>query len=133
MAEAAALVLAVLPLIISAAEHYSDASHAFTRYQRFAPEVSNLSTVLRAQRAIFTSANRRLLASCVGQDQAKHMLDDSKHPGWTDEDTEILVIERLSDSRRTFIDLIGLIDSTLSYLEEENMRLEGAVNDPQDV
>ena len=41
------LVLAILPLVISAAERYQDVASSFLRYRRFASEVSNLACRLK--------------------------------------------------------------------------------------
>src|SRR5271163_2819284 len=105
------LVLAILPLVMSAAEHYSEAANAFLRYRRFAFEISNLACRLKVQRAIFVAAAKRLLAASVGSDKASCMLDDSKHPTWSDANLDRFLIERLDGCRDAFIESIRMIQS----------------------
>jgi len=124
MAEAVGLVLAVLPLVISALEHYSKAASKVSRFRRYDNEISKLSTRLRVQRAIFTNANRRLLTACVSPKEAVTMLEDPDHPVWTEENTERLLIEQLGDNRGAFVESITLISGQLCNLEEEYRKLE---------
>jgi hypothetical protein len=51
--EAVGLVLGILPLIISAAEHYEDAFKPFKRYKKFAPELQLYQQQLGTQKTIF--------------------------------------------------------------------------------
>ena len=46
-------VLGVLPLVISAAEHYSECHQAFVRYRKFAAEIDRFQQHLKVQKTVF--------------------------------------------------------------------------------
>jgi hypothetical protein len=127
------IVLAVLPLVIAAADHYSKAASAFLRYHRFTSELSYLSTRLKVQRAIFNAACRKLISSCVGQEEAGRMLDDSKHPSWTDPTVGQALATQLGDSWDAFVDSLHLINDRLKDLENECHRFEDVIGESKAV
>ncbi|KAF7505893.1 hypothetical protein GJ744_012428 [Endocarpon pusillum] len=116
MADAAAFVLAVVPLIISACEHYGEAARGIQRYRHANRGAEDLLMMLEIQEAIFRSANVRLLASCVGEDEARLMLDDSNHPGWKESGLIADYRARLGESQHAFTHSIKLINEHLAKL-----------------
>jgi hypothetical protein len=77
--EAAGLLLGVLPLMISAAEHYDDISRPFRRYLKFAPELKLYQHQLCTQKTIFRNECQKLLSMLIDRQTAKDMLKESKH------------------------------------------------------
>ncbi len=51
--EVVGVVFGVLPILISAAEHYEDVFRPFKRYKKFAPELEEYQKKLGIQKAIF--------------------------------------------------------------------------------
>lgn len=127
------IVLAVLPLVIAAADHYSKAASAFSRYHRFTSELSYLSTRLKVQRAIFNAACKKLVSLCVGQEEAGRMLEDSKHPSWTDPTIGRAFATQLGDIWDAFVDSLHLINDRLKDLETECQRFEDVIDESQGV
>lgn len=127
------MVLAILPLVISAAEHYRDVASSFLRYRRFASEVSNLACRLKTQRAIFVAAVQRLLAASVGLHEASCMLVDSEHPTWSDPSLDQFLVDRLDGCREAFIESIQMIQSRLVNLEEKCSKFKEVVDDSNQV
>jgi hypothetical protein len=84
--EAAGFVLGVLPLMISAAEHYEDVFRPFKRYRKFATELDQYQQQLGTQKTIFRNECRLLLATLTNRLTAKEMLREGKHPSWGDPD-----------------------------------------------
>jgi hypothetical protein len=78
--EAAGFVLGVLPLMISAAEHYEDVFRPFKRYRKFAPELELYQQQLGTQKTIFRNECHLLLATLTNRQTAKEMLREGKHP-----------------------------------------------------
>lgn len=109
----AELALALLPILISAVEHYSDCFRPLRRYHKFTSEIDHFLQRLKIQRAIFRNQCRILLLNAVDQDVASHMLEERDHPSWSDADTEKVLIEQLGSSREACIAAIGLIDESL--------------------
>ena len=129
MAEAVGFVLAVVPLVVSAAEHYAQAANAFCRYRRFASEVANLAGRLKIQRAIFLAALHRLLAASFGSTEATQMLNDANHPTWCHKGTERFFVERLAGCRDALIESIRMIRIKLAELEEKCSKFEDGVDE----
>ena len=127
------LVLAILPLVVSAAEHYGGVASSFLRYRRFASEASNLACRLKIQRAIFVAAVQRLLAEFVGSDEANCMLDDSEHPTWSDPSLDQFLVDRLDGCRDAFVQSIRMIQGRLVDLEEKCSKFEEVVDDSNQV
>ena len=116
MAEAAGFVLAVVPMIISTCEHYGEAARGIQRYRHANKGAEDLTMMLEIQEAIFRSANVRLLASCVGEDEARLMLGDFNHPGWKESESIADYWARLGESQRAFTHSIKLINEHLANL-----------------
>ena len=90
----AELTLAIVPLVISAVEHYSDVSKAISRYRHFSDHIDEFFSELDVQCRIFQTSLQLLLASAVGDDQATRMLRDENDGGWTDSDLDVYMSER---------------------------------------
>jgi hypothetical protein len=133
MAEAVGLVLAVFPLLISAAEHYAEVTVAFRRYNRFADEAGNLAKILNIQRVIFRTTNKSLLERIVGREQAGDMLDNAHHTGWEDKLTEETFMTQLGDLAEPIMDSIQLIKGELEALGRESQKLEVLTAEKEEV
>jgi hypothetical protein len=118
------IALAVLPLVIAAAEHYSKAASAFSKYRCFTAELSYLSIRIKVQRAIFKDASKRLISVCVGHEEAERMLEDPEHSSWTDPIVERAFARRLGNCLNVLIDCLHLINNQLTKLENECQRFE---------
>lgn len=117
--EAAGLVLGVLPLLISAAEHYEDVFRPFKRYRKYAPELKLYQQQLETQKTIFRNECHLLLATLTGSQTAKGMLKESKHPSWVDLELDARFGRQLGDSGSTCKTIIELIRGKLEEIEEE--------------
>jgi hypothetical protein len=117
--EAVGLVLGVLPLVISAAEHYEDAFRPFKRYRKYAIELKLYQQQLETQKTIFRNECHLLMASLTGSQMAKIMLKDSKHLSWMDEELDMKLARQLGDSGTACKTLIELIRDRLREIEEE--------------
>ncbi|ERF70929.1 hypothetical protein EPUS_06714 [Endocarpon pusillum Z07020] len=125
------IALGVLPLIIAGAQHYSKAETVFCQYRHFTSELSYLATRLKVQRAIFKNASKKLISLCVGQEEARIMLEDLEHPGWTDPAIDRAFSMQLQDSCDAFADSLQTISSRLTDLEKECQKFEGVLHGSQ--
>lgn len=88
---AVGLALGVLPLLISAAEHYDDCLRPFIRYKNFVKEADRFQNLLAIQKVIFKNQCRILLEEIIEHDVASSMLNDpsgANHPSWSDIELE---------------------------------------------
>ncbi len=127
MAEAAGFALAILPLLVSVAQHYSETAAAFKRFRRFASEATNLASLLKIQWTIFRAAKKILLNSVVGTEQAKEMLEDPQHPGWTDQKSDDSLLRQLGDCSEAVLESTRLISEQLEALAKESDKFQEAV------
>lgn len=112
--------LALLPILISAVEHYDDCFRPLTRYRKFASELNRFQQLLKIQKAIFRNQCRILLENAVSQDVANQMLTERNHLSWCDVETERLLMEQLGSSREACVAVIELIDKRLCGIEKES-------------
>jgi hypothetical protein len=113
------MVLGVLPLLISAAEHYDDVFRPFKRYRKYAPELKLYQQQLETQKTIFRNECHLLLASLTGSQTARGMLKESKHPSWLDSELDARFARQLGDSGSACKTIIDLMRTKLEEIEEE--------------
>ena len=121
-------VLAVLPLIISAAENYEDCFGPFIRYRRFDKEVDRFQQQLKIQKVIFRNQCRLLLENVTEHDAAANMLDGRLHPSWSDPKLDNELASLLGSSKEACCITIEAIDGKLCNIEKESRGL-GAIID----
>ena len=125
--EALGIVLAILPLLVSAAEHYDDCLRPFIRYRRFASKVDRFQQKLSIQRTVFRNECRILLESVVEHDVANRMVDDNTHPQWNDKELEQQLGRHLDTSRDACVSIIQEIQECLQDVEKDSGDFERAV------
>ena len=82
---AAGLFLGVLPLVISAIEHYDDVLKPFINYRNFTSKAQKLYDGLLTERTIFRTECQLLLSTVLERGVVSRMLDDADHPSWIDQ------------------------------------------------
>jgi hypothetical protein len=117
--EAAGLVLAVLSLMISTAEHYEDVFRPFNRYRKFAPDLELYQQQLGTQKTIFRNECQLLLATLTNCHTAKDMLREGKHPSWEDPNLNEKFIRQLGDSGFACKNIINLMLGKLEEIEKK--------------
>ncbi len=127
MAEVIGFTLAVLPLLISAAEHYEDILQPFVRYRNFSSKVDRFQQQLGIQRTIFCNECRILLESVVEHDIALRMLEDRDHPQWLDQSVDNRLLKQLDSSKDACITIITQIQEQLRNVEKDSEEFEAAV------
>ena len=123
----AGLALAVLPILISAAEHYSNCFRTFTRYKDFSDKAKQFQTRLYIQKVIFRDQCLRLLADIIDHDDASSMLDVVNHPLWENIALEERLVQLLDESRDACISTIEMIEERLKALDTESQELATAI------
>lgn len=130
-AEVVGFTLALLPLLISAAEHYDDCIRPILRYRKIVEEVHLFQRNLKVQRTIFRNQCRILLESVIEHDAAIRMLGvGSNDPSWGDVDLEEQLTEQLGASKEACATSIELINERLQSIGKESRDLQ-AVADPK--
>lgn len=116
-ATVAGLVLAAIPLLISAFENYEVTFQPFVTYCRHVKEVRRFTDSLDTQRAIFGNECQLIMLS-LGQN-LHDVLKDPDHPVRRDETLSNRLKEMLGSSYNTCITTLNLINDTLSEITRE--------------
>ena len=127
MVEVAGIVLAVLPLLVSAVEHYEDCWKPLVRYGRYASKVDLFQRKFKVQKTIFRNECQLLLESVLEDGIARHMLEDRSHRNWKDKAVEEKVAEVLDLSRDGCIEVIKEIEEQLRVIEKTSRGFEEVV------
>lgn len=114
------VVLAILPLVVSALEHYKEAATVYQRYKEYGNTLRELQESLRIRRTIFNNDVMLLLTSVVSKGEAIQMvLDHQHHNNWVDADIEDALERSLHSSFEPCITLISNIGQKLGEIEGE--------------
>lgn len=144
--EALATVLAVVPLIISAAEHYEDCCQALKRFVHFSTEIYRFQLELEVQKTTFVNQCCLILAtaqeSCRKQSSANsesvvgdrkrnwniasNILRNKDSPLWHDENFLLRIQEQLGTSLEVIKALLEHIVSLLLKLTADSLEFERA-------
>ena len=127
--EAVGVGLALLPLLISAAENYNNCVGPFSRYKSFATEAEKFVQKLDIQKIIFHNQCQILLESCIRGDVAATMLNNPNHPSWRDPELNQQLIQLLGRSETAYADTINLISERLREIELECQDIVAILND----
>ena len=130
---AAGLALAVLPLIISAAEHYDDCLRPFLRYKRIVKEADCFRQLLKIQKTIFRNHCKKLLQELADQDVASRLLNGAGHPLCSNKHIEERLVHLLGDSREGCVTIMQMIEEQLREVQAESQKLWSIIESERQV
>lgn len=115
------LAIGVLPLLISAVEHYKSVYRPFRRWRKFHEELKRLDAELLVEKVKFHTECRILLGAVIGHNDAREMLEDPAHPFWRDSDLEAKMSSYLGTSANAWGSLIERTNSKLDAVKEKSV------------
>lgn len=131
--EIAGLALAVLPILMSAAQQYNSCLGPFSRYKRFAKEARGYYKELEIQRTIFRNECRNLLEETVDHDAASSMLNSLTKDVWSNKKLDKQLAQQLGESLEACIAIIELIEQRLLDIRGESQGFKSIVEQEKDV
>jgi hypothetical protein len=122
--EVVGVVLAVLPLIISALGHYGDCLEEYSRYE---PTLRNLQIRLRLEQEIFQDTIKRLLLTQLSQLEVVHLFpEEPDHldpivsaSRWASADVQTKLRIRLGNKYSAFLDDMMVMRETLEAMMDK--------------
>ncbi|MCJ1387909.1 hypothetical protein MMC18_000752 [Xylographa bjoerkii] len=117
MAEAAGLVLAVIPLVISALEHYAEGVSTITKWWSYKRELNSLVRVLDAEYARFLGTCEKLLHGLVSPAELKALIEYPGGPLWKNEVIDKKLKMRLQSSYSSYLRSIEDMAEAVKELE----------------
>ena len=124
--EAAGLVLAVLPLLISSVQQYDKVTSGFARYRNLAPEVKIYQLRLKTQRTIFQNECRLLLYNVTDRGTADRILDNTSQD-WKPDPQVVSTFALQFD--RCAEDCLTTVEQIKQKLEDIGRTLESVVQE----
>ena len=131
--EIAGVALALLPLLISAAENYDRCAAPFSRFKNFPKEAKRFLQGIDIQKVIFHNQCRILLENVVDQDVAAIMIQTAEHHFWHDIELEARLAQILEQSRGACITTIELIGKCLKAVESDCQNLSAGLAESKHV
>ena len=118
--EAIGLALGILPLLISAIEHYDHVLRPFSRYRSFTSKAQRFIDELETERTIFRTECQLLLAVVTGPKTAEEMLQNHRHSSWDDHDVRDRLNGQLGVLGTACTSLISKIESKLAEIGKKS-------------
>ena len=111
------LVLAMLPLIISALEHYNEGWRPLRDFVKYKQVIRQIVTDLSTQEVLFRNTLELLLSGSVASDtELKHLLEHPSGEAWHDEALGLDLKRRLQDSFLVYMESVQDMQSLLDTL-----------------
>jgi hypothetical protein len=117
--EVAGVVLASLPLIISALEHYAEGIATAKRFWRYKTEMRSLILQIDTERGIFINTLEQLLTGIVRIDRMADFLSKPGGDAWRDSDVDPKLKERLRGAYSIYIDNVRGMEVSLRQMMEK--------------
>lgn len=133
--EVAGVVLGVLPLIISAIEHYNDIVDPIRTCRKYSSALQTLVTDINAQRDIFQNECILILSQFVDQHALEDMLKDPKHALRSqlkyDQNVQEKITSLIGSHASQLQGILNLINASLDEIYEEIKHLPEGLERPQ--
>lgn len=127
------LALGVLPLLISATEHYDDCLRPFIRYKNFAKEADRFRRLLSVQKTIFRNQCRILLEGIVDHDAAARIINCGSTLSNQDVKLEEQLVQLLGESKEACITTTEMIRQRLHDIQGESHELWSILDKDREV
>lgn len=117
--EAVGLVLGVIPLVISALEHYAEGVETIHKWWRYKRELSSLKRILDAEFVRYLNTCEELLSGIVPDATLAALLDFPGGPGWQDLEIERKLRARLRMSFASFLNTVNDMNEVMEILKSK--------------
>lgn len=117
--EAAGLVLAAFPLLISGLEHYANGAEAIRRAWNYSREFKSLARKLETEKTIFQNAIEILLDDCVDIGTQQKLMEDIGGKLWSQPSVESTLRQRLRGSFKSYVECVRGISDTITQLQKQ--------------
>lgn len=116
--EVAGAVLGVIPLVISALEHYQHGVQALKKWRRYENNIQCLIRNINVERARLQNVCEKLLDGLVPPYQIDAMVDNPNGDLWTNEEVQEKIRVRLWKSSTVFEETLRDIQVAMVHLSE---------------
>ena len=117
--EAAGFVLAAIPLLISACEHYAEGVSTIKRWHRYKTELKQIRVRLGVEYAIFRDTCEKLLDGLVHPEDLEDLINDPGGIAWSDGDLGYRLEKRLQRSYHVYLESVEELTAAVKYMQDE--------------
>lgn len=117
--EAVGVVLGVIPLVISALEHYAEGIETIHKWWRYKRELASLKRILEAEYVRYLNTCEELLSGIVPDATLAALLDFPGGPGWQNMEIERKLRARLRMSYVSFLNTINDMNEVMEILKSK--------------
>lgn len=110
------LVLAVLPLVISALEHYEEGVSTIEKFFRYKREIRSIIEALATENAMFKNSCEQLLSDFLGPVELAEMLQNPRGDTWSQPHIATELRARLDRSYDIYMIHVSNMDSAIKTL-----------------
>ncbi len=119
--EVVGVVLSVVPLVISALEHYEEGVSTIRRYQHYKREVRDIILALQTEQVFYRNICEQLLSDIVNPVDLESLLRDPGGPLWSRPHVSRKLRTRLGNSHDIYI---TRVQDAMSAIEQFKQRLD---------
>jgi hypothetical protein len=113
--EVAGVILGVIPLLVSALEHYANSVRTIQRFRRYKYELKTLALELKTEQTLFRNTCELLLDGIVDDQAIDEQLTDPDGELWSKLDFQKNLQKRLGSSYEVYIERVRAMKSTLEH------------------
>ncbi|KAF4553332.1 Hypothetical protein D9617_7g030590 [Elsinoe fawcettii] len=124
--EVAGLILAAIPLVVSALEHYDDIMDSTTAFFRFQGELGRITRRLRNLLDSFEQSLLVLLTPITAVSDRRDMLDNTNSPIWQDAGIDRLLRDHLQGSYLSYMRTVKDIERVITAIADKIENIHGA-------
>jgi len=123
------LILGVLPLLISAAEHYRSTSRPFHRWRNYNDELERFQAELLCQECNFCNECHILLSSITGWNvaESEQRLKFGSDSEWLTPELNSKFVAYLGSSHDAVCSTIRSINESLAFIESKSRKFQSVV------
>ena len=118
--EAAGFVLAAIPLLISACEHYAEGVSTIRRWHSYKMELKRMRLSLDTEYVIFRDTCEKLLDGLVQSEDLEDLINDPGGIAWRDHDLGHRLAKRLQKSYHVYL---GSVEEMTAAIKDVHDRL----------
>ena len=134
--EIAGVVLGVIPLFVSAIEHYEDGIRPFRTLKLaiYRQELSSYRAKLSVEYGLYTNTLEELLTDIVCEDEASSMITQGYGPVWKQSGLDDKLKRRLGNAHTTYLLVMKQMQDVMAKIASLlDIEKQGNVQESQDV
>ena len=117
--EAAGFVLAAIPLLISACEHYVEGVSTIKRWHKYKNELKLMRLTLNTEYTIFRDTCEKLLDGLVQPEDLEALINDPGGIAWSDSGLGRRLKERLQDSYDVYMETVKQLTAAVKDVQDK--------------